>query len=231
MPTEPPIHCHPCAFDLMRAQLDRIETTAGLLGAALAIAMHADPDLEPERVEIDLDRIVQAIRERVHGPDPRAVVAHAHAVLFDEMGFRGDGEDYYDPRNSYLPEVLSRRRGLPITLTLLYKVVVDALGPTVHGVSAPGHFLARVEGGPGFTPMLVDAFAGGRVLSVPEAVARVREVTGEAFQIDADHLPIATHRAWLQRMLRNLIGVFHVRGSDDDRRAMEELSRLLGAPA
>lgn len=214
----------------MQAQLERIETNEGLLGGALAIAMHADPGLEPERVEVELDRICQAVRERVRGPDPRAVVAHAHAVLFDEMGFRGDTDDDYDPRNSYLPDVIRRRRGLPITLTLLYKLVVEPLGPTVRGVNAPGHFLARIEGGKGFTSMLVDPFAGGRVLSVPEAVARVREVTGDAFRIDADNLPLATHREWLQRMLRNLIGVLHVRGSDDDRAAMEELSRLLRAP-
>jgi regulator of sirC expression with transglutaminase-like and TPR domain len=215
----------------MQSQLERIETNEGLLGGALAIALHAAPDLEPERVEIELDRISETIRGRLHGEDPRAIVAHAHALLFDEMGFRGAGDDYYDPRNSHLPEVLARRRGLPITLALVYKLVVEPLGPRVRGISAPGHFLARVEGGRGFTPMLVDVFAGGRVLSVPEAVARVREVTGDAFPIDAEHLPLATHREWLQRMLRNLIGVYHVRGLQDDRAAMEELSRLLGGAA
>lgn len=211
----------------MRVCLDRIETPGGLLAGALAIASHADPELDPERVEREIASIRHSIVSRLHGDDHRAAVAHTHAVLFDELGFRGETDDYYDPRNSFVHQVLERRRGLPITLTLIYKLVLEPLGPRVSGVNAPGHFLARVEGGPGFTTMIVDPFAGGRVLTPQEVIAHVREVAGESFPIDADRLPIATHRDWLLRMLRNLIGVYHARNLEADRAAMEELSRLL----
>ena len=94
-------------------------------------------------------------------------------------------------------------------------------------MNAPGHFLARVDGEPGFTTMLVDPFAAGRVLSTAEAVARAREIAGTSFPIEGGSLPIATHREWLSRMLRNLIGVYHARNQPGDRAAMEELSRLV----
>ncbi|MFO1053194.1 MAG: transglutaminase-like domain-containing protein [Planctomycetota bacterium] len=207
--------------------LPSLETPRGLLRAAIAIARHGDPDLDAERVETDVARIVSAIRARMHGTQPRAIVAHAHAVLFDELGFRGDTEDYYDPRNSFVQHVLQRRRGLPILLTLIYKLVLDPLGPLVRGVNTPGHFLAHVEAGAGFTPMLVDPFAGGRVLTAAELIAQVREVTGEHFEVDPQRLPFATHREWVLRILRNLVGIYHARNMAADRAAMEELSRLV----
>ena len=211
----------------MHACLDHIETTPGLLQGAVAIASHTDPDVDIAQIERAIAGIVTSVRSRLRSADRRAAVAHAHEVLFDELGFCGDTDDYYDPRNSYLHELLERRRGLPISLTLLYKLVLEPFGLVVRGVNAPGHFLARVEGGPDFTTMLVDPFAAGRVLSVPEAVAHVREVAGESFPFDADNLPLATHRDWLLRMLRNLIGVFHTRELPADRAAMEELARLV----
>jgi regulator of sirC expression with transglutaminase-like and TPR domain len=196
------------------------------LGGAVALALHADPTLAPERVEIELDRITETIRARLHSDDPRAAVAHAHAVLFDELGFRGDADDYYNPANSFLSQVLVRRRGLPITLCLLYKLIVEPLGLEVDGLNAPGHFLVAVRGPAPFGRMIVDPFASGRALSQGEAVARVREVSGTTFE---GPLPVATHRQWLQRMLRNLVGSYETRNQPDDRAAMEELLALLGS--
>ena len=210
----------------MRAQLPRLETTPGLFGAAVAIALHGDPTLLPEQVEIELDRITDRIRGRVHGDDQHAVVAHAHELLFDELGFAGSPADDFDPASSYIHEVIARRHGLPILLTLVYKLVIEPLGPTVQGVNAPGHFVALVHAGKS-APMLVDPHGHGRLLTREELVLRVRELTGEAGAIDAENLPIATHRAWVQRMLRNLIGVYHVRGMAADRAAAEEFSGLL----
>lgn len=226
MPARAPVHCRPEAWSLLQGQLDRIETTEGLLGGALALALHAEPALEPERVEIELDRITESIRARLHSDDPRAAVAHAHAVLFDEMGFRGDVDDYYDPANSSLPRVLVRRRGLPITLALLYKLVVEPLGVEVDGLNAPGHFLVAVRAPAPFGRMIVDPFGGGRALSNAEALARVRDLSGTDFE---GPLPVATHRQWLQRMLRNLVGSYGARNLSEDRAAMEELLTLLGA--
>ncbi|MBK8974567.1 MAG: transglutaminase family protein [Planctomycetes bacterium] len=215
----------------MRDALHDLETNDGLFAAAISIAMHADPRIDEQAVARRIGELVARIRSRQRSSDSRATVAHAHTVLFDEMGFRGDREHYYDPQNSFVHAVLERRRGLPITLTLVYKLVLEALGPTVKGINAPGHFLARVEGDAGFRPMLVDPFAGGRVLSVPEAVAQIRSVTGDAVPIDRDLLPLATHRDWILRMLRNLIGIHHAREEPLDRAAMEELALLVAAGA
>lgn len=226
VPAPVPVHCHPEAWSLLQSQLVRIETTEGLLGGALALALHAEPSLAPERVEVELDRLTESIRARLHSDDPRAAVAHAHAVLFDELGFRGDVDDYYDPANSSLSQVLARKRGLPITLCLLYKLVVEPLGLEVDGLNAPGHFLVAVRGPAPFGRMIVDPFAGGRALGNQEALERVREISGTAFE---GPLPVATHRQWLQRMLRNLVGSYGARNQQEDRAAMEELLALLGS--
>ena len=212
----------------MRAQLPVLESVDGLRDAALAIVMHHRPDVDPADVAARLDRLVDEVRERLRpNASARAVLAHAHAHLFDDLGFRGDVDDYHDPANSDLLAVLERRRGLPILLTLVYKLVLEGLGLRVHGVNAPGHFLARVESDePGFVPMIIDPFGAGRVLSVPEALLLVVRVTGTARVTD---LPLATHRDWVLRMLRNLVGSHHERGRDDDRRAMEELFQLVAA--
>jgi regulator of sirC expression with transglutaminase-like and TPR domain len=227
VPQSRPTYCRPEAYDRLQAALPDLETDEGLLSAALAICEHGSGEWSETEVRSQLQDLTARIQARRQTEDSRATVAHAHSVLFDEQGFRGDEQDYYDPRNSLLDQVLQRRRGLPITLTLLYKLVLDPLGVTVRGLNAPGHFMARVEGDAGFTPMIVDPFAGGRVLSIPEAVEQVRKVTGNAVPFDADHLPLASHREWILRMLRNLIGVYGSREEHADRAAMEELARLL----
>ncbi len=228
---EPPVHCRREAWQQLRRQLDDLESNGGLLGAAVAIAMHTDPGVDAAGVRARIEELSRQIAARCTGRSPRAVVAHAHALLFDELGFEGDLEDYGNPSNSLIHEVLHRRRGLPITLALVYKLVLEGAGDvTVHGVNAPGHFLVRVESRQeGFTPMLVDPFHRGRTLSTPEALALVRGLVGEIVDRRADPLPLATHRDWVLRMLRNLVGVYHERQRPADRAAMEELARLLWA--
>jgi regulator of sirC expression with transglutaminase-like and TPR domain len=228
---QPPIHCRRTAWQRLRDLRDDLETNEGLLGAALAIAMHADPGLDPDRVKRQLAHWSKEIGSRTSGRSARAVVAHAHALLFDEVGLRGDLEDYGNPLNSLIHTVIERRRGLPISLALVYKLVVEAAGPVVvHGVNAPGHFLVRVEAAePGFSPMLVDPFHAGRTLSTVEALELVRSLVGDVVDSRQDPLPLASHRDWVLRILRNLVGVYHERQRPVDRAAMEELARLLWA--
>jgi len=209
---------------LFAAQLPRLDTREGLLWAASAIAMHALPATDPQAVDARLQQKADRIRARVTSGDHQALVAHTHAVLFEEDRFRGNTADYFDPGNSYLPHVLETRHGLPITLALVYVDVLQRLGVTAHGVNAPGHFLARVEveGQESF----VDAFASGRAHTRREALAWLSEAVGAPVDPDTA-LGIATHHHWLYRMLRNLQGVFARAGNDTDRRAMLELQGLL----
>jgi regulator of sirC expression with transglutaminase-like and TPR domain len=222
-----PIHCRPAAHALLRAQMSQIDSIDGLVRGAVAIAMHELTDIEsPAGVERALEAMRDRIRLRAASGRPAAVLAHAHAVMFDDAGFRGDEQDYYLPKNSYLPDVLQRRRGLPISLCLVYKAVLAPLGVAVDGIAAPGHFMMRVAL-PNEKPMLVDAFSGGRVLDRKEALTRVAQMTRQPFRDDDELLPVASHRLWLTRMLNNLQSVFSSAGRERDLAAMQELRAVL----
>ena len=236
MPRPTPLHCRAAAFDTLADELDGLDTTRGLVRCATAVAMHRLTDADPDRVEADLQTLTQSISDRLRSDDPRAVLAHAHAVLFDEARFRGNAEDYYDPRNSYLPAVLTRHLGLPITLTLVYKAVLERLGLRVVGVNAPGHFLAGVvgqtpEGGasagrPGVA-MVVDPFHGGRVLNRAEAFRLIEQATGGGMPDEESLLHPATHTQWLVRIIQNLAACFDRLGQTDDLHAMLEMRALV----
>ena len=117
--------CRRPAFDLLARQADAINSPDSLLTGAVAISLHHMTDIEPGSVESAVQRYADDIRGRVRGSQPQALLAHLHDVLFDEEGFEGNADDYYNPSNSYLPAVLQNKRGLPITLCLLYKGVAD----------------------------------------------------------------------------------------------------------
>src|SRR2546429_942391 len=131
-----------------------------LARAALAIARIAYPDLDPAPYLRQLDDLAAAVRPRLYPQaSPEAAVAELAGYLFDECGFRGNQEEYYDPRNSYLNDVLERRTGIPITLSLVLIETGARLGLGIEGVGFPGHFLVRVAGSRG--PLLLDPLYGG----------------------------------------------------------------------
>ena len=239
-----PQYCRREAFDYFISQLPSIDTTAGLVHAATAVAMHEMTGVQPHVVDEQLDRFADQILSRVRSRSPTALVAHLHALLFEELGLRGNGDDYYTAGNSYLPRVLETRRGLPVLLTLVYKSVADRIGLNAFGINSPGHFLAAVQieaihnvqrhgvqrdavekqgvqwDGP---LMLVDPFDGGRVLTRAEVSQRVLQVTGQALLPLEEPLPIATHGQWIARIIVNLVGVFTRAGDTNNLFAMREL--------
>jgi regulator of sirC expression with transglutaminase-like and TPR domain len=220
-----PTLCRPHAFHYFKRQIAVLDTTAGLLNASIAVAMHALDDVEPGDVDNQLRSIAQRVSARVRSRSSTARLAHLHDVLFDEGGFRGNQDDYYNPLNSYLPSVLEQRSGIPITLSLVYKVVAERLELAVEGVNAPGHFLVRVMTDDGW--MLVDPFYGGGVLTDEEAFERMEQVTGRPVPRSARYLGKASHSQWLSRMLVNLQHIFAVRDRRHDLVAMSELQSLL----
>lgn len=220
-----PEFCRPVAYELFESQLPTIDSLSSLLLAAIAISMHALDDVTPEVELKQLRALADRVRSRVQSNDPQTLVAHLHDVLFEEEGFTGNTEHYYNPLNSYLPAVLESKRGIPITLTLVYKAVAEYVGLHVEGVNAPAHFLARIH--VGHDIMLVDPFWSGRCLTLEEVYARLDEVAQRPVPRLPGALPTATHREWLTRMLANLRAIFTETGRRDDLAAMNELQALL----
>jgi regulator of sirC expression with transglutaminase-like and TPR domain len=220
-----PLCCSPAAFKLLSKQVDDLHSTRSLLNGAVAIARHQIEAANVRDVEMRIKQMADTVRDRVHGVQPQALLAHLHDYLFDEEGYTGNNDDYYNPINSYLPAVLDNRRGLPITLCLIYKLVADRLGLSTHGIGLPGHFLVGVNIDD--STMLVDCFNSGRILTHEEAHEQVALQFGSDVEWTDELLHPVDNRQWLTRMLQNLLNIF---GSEDryaDVGAILEMEMLL----
>ncbi len=181
-----------------------------LAEACLLIAQDAYPDLDIARYLARIDALAAMVRSRVAGDAfAQQKLAALNRHLFSELGFSGNAGDYYDPRNSYLNQVLERRTGIPITLSILYIEVGRRLGLRLQGVSFPGHFLVklRVSGG----QLVLDPFCGGAAQSEADLRARLALVLPqrEAGTLRlSQFLQAATPRQILARLLRNLKGIY-----------------------
>ena len=198
-----------------------------LLATALLIARDESPKLDADLYDTLLQSHAEQLRGRVDAIDEWPLkMAAINQHLFEEVGYRGDRDEYYDPRNSYLNEVFERRLGNPISLALVQMEVARRLGVPLDGVSFPGHFLVRLPVDDGV--LVMDPFNRGRPLDEDELRRRARpHLGGEA---PDDHalgqiLHPASHRAILMRMLRNLHGVYTDR--DDWERAARSADRIL----
>ncbi len=198
-----------------------------LARAALAIARIAYPDLDPAPYVRQLDDLAAAVRARLFPrASPEAAVTELAGYLFGECGFRGNQEEYYDPRNSYLNDVLERRTGIPISLSVLLIETGVRLGLGIEGVAFPGHFLVRVAGSRG--PVLLDPFFGGRPIGERELLARYRTFLGsDAPALPPEALATADTPGILTRMLRNLLGVYLDRNDHAHALAAAELLLVL----
>jgi regulator of sirC expression with transglutaminase-like and TPR domain len=229
-----PAYCRAAAYDAFAIEIPRIDTTTGLFRAAFAIARHELPEADVKQAETTIAELADTVGRRLHTSNVDAKLAHLHDVLFDVVGFIGNVDDYYNPGNSYLPDVLRTHRGLPITLVLIYKCVAERIGLNVQGINSPGHFLAAVrsEDGPNRprkhpTWMYVDPFYGGELLDRDDVCRRIAETTGHMPDDSSQWLAPATHRQWLSRMLNNLQAIFAHTGRERDLYAMQELQELL----
>jgi regulator of sirC expression with transglutaminase-like and TPR domain len=228
-----PAYCRPAAYDAFATEMPRVDSTTGLFRAAFAIAQHEYPNADVDQAEATLSELAGTVGRRVHSSNLDARLAHLHDVLFDVVGFVGNVDDYYNPANSYLPEVLRTHRGLPITLVLIYKCVAERIGLEVRGINSPGHFLAAVRsaapestGAAQSAWMYVDPFYGGQVLYPEDVCRRIVATTGRELFDPALWLEPASHRQWLTRMLNNLQATFAQVGRERDVYAMLELHEL-----
>lgn len=225
-----PLCCERRAWEALRRVLHDVETPDGLVRAAVAIAMHHRGGVRAETVLDELNGIASEVRKRVRSRQTRAVLAHLHDHLFEELGFGGGidesvGVEVHHATHSYLPDVLQRRRGLPIVMALIYVEVARRLGLNAWGIGLPGHFMAGVECDG--KRLIIDAFNRGRLLSLSDAAERLRELYGQEAEFTSDLLEPVSHRMWLTRIMQNLIRAFGSAGQFVDVGAMLELEMLL----
>ena len=214
----------PTSFEQLAALPD--ESIDIVVGAAL-IARDTYAQLDVDRCHEQIDALAAPLAGRdlaSQPPEDQADAISAH--LYEALGFRGNEQDYYDPRNSLLPDVLDRKLGIPITLALVYCEVARRLGVRARGVSFPGHFLVRVDRpGSEDAPVAVDPFFGGRRLDA-DGLQRLMERSAPSQKlVVGEHLAPSGARPMLVRMLINLKWVYATRG--DFARALLALDRII----
>jgi len=199
-----------------RDLIKRPDEEIDLAHAALLIAKSINADLDIARYLIQIEALAAALAQRLPASTSQADrIVTLNKFLFDEQGFAPNIEDYYDPRNSFLNEVLERRVGIPISLSILYIEVGRRVGLPLRGVSFPGHFLVKCKVNEGV--VVLDPYCRGASLSVDDLQRRLREVKGGEVSraIIAGMLVAANKKEILARMLRNLKAIYVERGEDN----------------
>jgi regulator of sirC expression with transglutaminase-like and TPR domain len=207
--------------DALTLLAKRPDSPLDVAEVALLLARDEHPELDVEAYLSEL----QAMAREAEGYARGNLEARVHGLcryLFHEMGFRGNVQDYNDPRNSYLDDVLDRRTGIPITLSALTMAIGARLGLHIEGIGLPGHFVLKAVGKCG--DVLFDPFHGGRRLTPELCEQLVCQVTGMAFHATPERLKPLPLGLILVRMLTNL-KVIYLR-SGEFHRAIRVLKRL-----
>ena len=196
---------------------------ADLTRAALLVARLEYPTLDIEACLHKLQALAEAVAPTLEADrSPTAVIQTLNGFLFDQEGFAANTEDYYDPRNSLLNDVIERRKGIPLTLSIVYLDLARRLNLPFFGVGLPGHFVVKYDDGD--TLLFVDPFYGGEVLDRPSCVERAFSVMGKPVSVKDIDFGAVTERAVIQRMLGNLRGIYT--GGEQYRKAAQVLTLL-----
>ncbi|HEV7764816.1 MAG TPA: transglutaminase-like domain-containing protein [Thermoanaerobaculia bacterium] len=198
-------------------------TNANVARGALLIALEEYPRLDVDGYVDELDGLASRAEARCVANEPPVFrLGHLHAELFDTDGYRGDATNYYDPRNAYLNEVIDRRIGIPITLSIVFLHVATKMGFTAFGVGLPGHYIVKVQFE--LNEVYVDPFHDGTTLTMSEIGALLRQVSGAQVQLGREHLRAWSGRQTLVRVLANLQSMWTRAG--DSRRATAARERM-----
>lgn len=210
------------ALEGFAREVNQPEAEINLARAALVMGLFEYPDLDVPGYLGRLDRLAEAAGRAIRSAElPALVLAQ---FLFETLGFAGNARNYTDPRNSFLNEVLERRLGIPISLSVLYLEVAHRAGVNAEGVGLPGHFIVRVVLDNGQV-IYLDPFHGGAILSEEDCRERVRSITDGKLPFHEAFLNPVGVRYILVRMLNNLKNYYA--SANDFARAAKVVERLL----
>jgi regulator of sirC expression with transglutaminase-like and TPR domain len=189
------------------AGCDLEDESVDLVRAALVIARTEYPRLDLDSYASRIEELAQRVAGLASAADKRGLIGVLNRVLFQDFNLRGNREDYYDPRNSFLNDVLDRRLGIPITLSIVYMEVARQVGLQMAGVGMPGHFLLKhyTENG---REVLIDCFNRGDILSRRDCQSRLDQIYSGEIKLRPEYLCPVSRRQILTRMLNNLKTVY-----------------------
>ncbi|MBD1838700.1 SirB1 family protein [Coleofasciculus sp. FACHB-64] len=205
-------------------EINQPDEQINLAKAALDIAQEEYPDLDPDEYLNALDTMAAEVQERLPAQRyPLRVIQTINQYLYDDLGFTGNNENYYDPRNSFLNDVIDRRTGIPIALALVYLEIARRIDFPMVGVGMPGHFLIR----PQFEDVgiFVDAFHRGEILFEQDCRDRLAKIYQQSVQLQATFVEPVSSRRFLTRMLTNLKMIYLNR--QELQKALATVERIL----
>ena len=195
-----------------------------LAKAALYLAQEESPELNVDTYLHKLDQMASEVAARLPAePYPLRIIQTINGYLYEDLGFYGNTESYYDPRNSFLDQVIDRRTGIPITLALVYLEIARRINFPMVGVGMPGHFLIRPVGEE--MQILVDPFHQGEVLFPEDCQARLSQLFGKPVALRPEDLAAVSPRYFLARILANLKAIYLQQ--KDVLRALAAIDRIL----
>jgi regulator of sirC expression with transglutaminase-like and TPR domain len=209
---------------IFRAAVELPDDEIDLGRAALVIAQAEYPSLQVETYLARLDQIAAVVRDRSAGENsPYRLIASLNHVLFTQEGYRGNRDDYYDPKNSFLNDVIERRIGIPIALSVLYMEVARRADLRLHGVGFPGNFLVKYAGDEG--EIVVDPFDKGEVRTTEELQEMLDRLYGGKVRLQPEFLSRISNKQIIQRMLANLKAIY--RRQENFLKAVSVVERLV----
>jgi regulator of sirC expression with transglutaminase-like and TPR domain len=209
--------------DFIRS-VERPDPAVDLARTALIIAAESAPEVDVDGVIHTLDSWAEELRRRL-SPEWNNLqkLARLRSFVFEELGFKGERKDYYNPSNSLLHEVVRTRRGIPLTLSIVFMELGWRLGIPFEGVGFPGHFLVRLTGEPG--DLLLDPFQHGCSVHEEDCRQMLEHVTGGSMEFSPELTASVGKRDMIRRLLNNLKGAYLRAG--DDANALAAVERLL----
>jgi regulator of sirC expression with transglutaminase-like and TPR domain len=198
-------------------------TNENVAHGALLVALEEYPRLDVQAYLDQLDRLAAQVERRcLKGEPPVFRLGHLCAEMFDVEGYQGDETDYYHPRNAFLNEVIDRKSGLPILLSIIFLHVASRLDLPAAGVGLPGHFIVKAQFE--LNEVYIDPFRGGASLTIAEIAELMRQAGGGTVKLQASHLRAWSGRETMVRVLANLEGMWTRAG--DPRRAASARERM-----